>query len=50
MALAWLLHNRHVTSVIIGASSLAQLKDNLKAGENTDFAADELALIEKILS
>lgn len=49
MALAWLLHNEQVTSVIIGTSSLTQLKDNLKAKDNANFSGEELALIEKIL-
>ena len=49
MALAWLLHNEQVTSVIIGTSSLNQLKDNLKAKDNANFSAEELTLIEKIL-
>ncbi|MDH6307614.1 aryl-alcohol dehydrogenase-like predicted oxidoreductase [Dysgonomonas sp. PFB1-18] len=49
MALAWLLHNRQVTSVIVGTSSLNQLKDNLKAKENAEFSAEEMNLIEKIL-
>lgn len=50
MALAWLLHSKQVTSVIIGTSSLAQLKDNLKAKENAVFSNDELVLIENILA
>lgn len=50
MALAWLLHNEDVTSVIIGTSSLNQLKDNLKATDNKHFNFDELDLIEKILA
>lgn len=50
MALAWLLHNEHVTSVIIGTSSLGQLKDNLKAKENSSFSENELILIEQILA
>ena len=33
VALAWLLHQRGVTSVIIGANKMAQLEDNLKAAE-----------------
>lgn len=49
MALAWLLHNEQVTSVIIGTSSLNQLKDNLKAKDNANFSVEELTLIEKIL-
>lgn len=50
MALAWLLHNEKVTSVIIGTSSLTQLKDNLKARENADFSDEELNIIERILA
>ncbi len=42
MALAWVLKDEMVTSVIIGASSVAQLADNLKAIENTKFTAEEL--------
>lgn len=49
MALAWQLQNKHVTSVIVGTSSLNQLKDNLKAADNTHFTSDELDLIENIL-
>ena len=33
VALAWLLHQPHVTSVIIGAKKMSQLKDNLQAVE-----------------
>jgi L-glyceraldehyde 3-phosphate reductase len=50
MALAWLLHNKHVTSVIVGTSSLNQLKDNLKTQDNSYFTGEELALIEAILA
>ena len=49
MALAWLLKDRRVTSVIIGASSVAQLDYNLNALQNTSFAVEELAEIEAIL-
>lgn len=49
MSLAWLLKDDLVTSVIIGASSVAQLADNLKAIENTDFSAEELEKIKKII-
>lgn len=45
MALAWLLANKHVTSVLVGASSTGQLSDSLKALDNTAFTADELAAI-----
>lgn len=49
MALAWLLKDERVTSVLIGASKPAQLADSLKALDNIDFAADELIKIEEIL-
>lgn len=49
MALAWLLKDKRVTSVIIGASSVDQLKDNLNALNNTAFTHDELSAIENIL-
>lgn len=49
MALAWVLNHKFVTSVIVGASSVAQLQDNLKAVDNTHFSAEELAVIESIL-
>ena len=42
MALAWVLKDEMVTSVIIGASSIAQLDDNLKAIKNTTFTAEEI--------
>jgi L-glyceraldehyde 3-phosphate reductase len=50
MAIAWLLKDHRVTSVLIGASSLAQLDDNLSCLKNLDFSADELIAIEKILA
>ncbi|MEG1749477.1 MAG: aldo/keto reductase [Tannerellaceae bacterium] len=50
MALAWLLRDKRVTSILVGASSVAQLTDNLKALSNIAFSADELAAIEEILS
>ena len=49
MALAWLLSDKRVSSVIIGASSVAQLADNLKAVENINFAPEELSKISEIL-
>ena len=48
MALAWDLKDDLVTSVIVGASSVRQLDDNLKAIRNTEFNAEELELINKI--
>ncbi|MBO9658418.1 MAG: L-glyceraldehyde 3-phosphate reductase [Chitinophagaceae bacterium] len=49
MALAWVLKDKRVTSVLIGASSVKQLDDNLEAMRNTGFEAGELAEIEEIL-
>ena len=48
MAVAWLL-NKEVTSVIIGASSVAQLDDNLHAIDNIAFSEEELKQIEQIM-
>ena len=49
MALAWVLKDNMVTSVIIGASSVGQLTDNLKAIDNTTFSAEELESIYQIV-
>lgn len=49
MALAWILRRPEVTSVIIGASSVAQLQDNLKAREHLAFTTEELSELETIL-
>lgn len=50
MAIAWLLKDQRVTSVLIGASSVAQLDDNLHALHNKTFSAEELEAIETILA
>lgn len=50
MALAWLLHDERVTSVIIGTSSVAQLDDNLRTLDRLDFSPEELTAIEAILA
>jgi aryl-alcohol dehydrogenase-like predicted oxidoreductase len=47
VALAWLLHQRHVTSVIIGAKTRAQLDDNIAAGE-LRLTADELSALNAV--
>ena len=47
VALAWLLHQPHVTSVIIGAKSRAQLDDNLAAA-NLKLTAEDLAGLDKV--
>ena len=49
MALAWVLRRDEVTSVLIGASSTAQLEDNVKAIDGPKFAPGELEAIERIL-
>ena len=46
MALAWILRDGTVTSVLIGASKPAQILSNIKALENTSFTAEELAEID----
>jgi len=49
MALAWVLRQPAVTSALIGASSVAQLEDNLGALGNLSFSSQELDSIESIL-
>lgn len=49
MALAWVLKAKSVTSVIIGASRLSQIAENVGTINNLDFTADELAQIDKII-
>ncbi len=48
MALAWLLKDGAVTSVLIGASKSKQILDNIKAVNNTVFSGEELAEIDRI--
>jgi len=50
MALAWLLKDPRVTSVLIGASSVAQLEDNLNTLKILNFTGDELNRIKSILA
>ena len=50
MALAWLLKDERVTSVLIGASSSAQLLDSVDCLKNLAFTEDELLKIENILN
>ncbi|HSM69474.1 MAG TPA: aldo/keto reductase, partial [Xanthomonadales bacterium] len=48
-ALAWCLHNPHVSSVITGASRVSQVQENLQALEFVDrFTPDVLAEIDRI--
>jgi L-glyceraldehyde 3-phosphate reductase len=47
MALSWALRDKRVTSVLIGAISVAQLEENLAAAGHSEFADDELAAIDR---
>jgi L-glyceraldehyde 3-phosphate reductase len=47
LALAWTLRDPRVTSTLIGASSVAQLEDNVGAVQRLDFSDDELAQIDR---
>jgi len=47
MAISWALRDKRVTSVIVGASSVEQLDDNLAATQNLSFEAAELAAIDE---
>jgi len=49
MALAWVLKDHRITSVLIGASSVRQLEDNVAALEKLAFADEELEMIRNIL-
>ena len=47
MAIAWALRDPRVTSVLIGASSVAQLEQNVTALDHLEFTADEIAAIDR---
>jgi L-glyceraldehyde 3-phosphate reductase len=47
MAIAWTLRDERVTSALIGASSVAQLDENLAALDNLEFSEEELATIDQ---
>lgn len=49
MALAWILKDERITSVLVGASRPEQLADSLKCLDHLDFSEEELASIEGIL-
>ncbi len=49
MALSWVLHNKAVTTVLIGASRPEQIVENAECIKKIEFTADEISLIEKIL-
>jgi L-glyceraldehyde 3-phosphate reductase len=50
MALAWVLRDDRITSALIGASSVAQLEDNIAVLERLDFSDEELAEIDRYAS
>jgi L-glyceraldehyde 3-phosphate reductase len=50
LALAWALRDERVTSLVIGASSVEQLEQNVGALRNPDLSADELARIDALLT
>jgi L-glyceraldehyde 3-phosphate reductase len=50
LALSWLLKDKRITSVLIGASSVQQLEDNLDALKAPRFTEEELSAIEVILA
>jgi len=47
LALSWALRDQRVTSVVIGASSVAQLEENLAAAGRSDFTDEELVAIDR---
>lgn len=49
MALSWVLHNKSVSTVLIGASRPQQIRENVASIEKLDFSAEEIAEIEKTL-
>lgn len=49
MALAWVLRDQRVSSVLIGASKPAQITDSCRCLDNLSFSAEELGLIDEIL-
>ncbi len=50
MAIAWILRQPQVASVLIGASSANQLRENVKSIDNLEFSSEELKQIEAIIS
>ncbi|MBP3856277.1 MAG: aldo/keto reductase [Ruminiclostridium sp.] len=50
MAIAWLLHNEAVATVLVGASKPSQIQDNVSALDRLDFTESELEEIESVLA
>lgn len=49
MAVAWLLKDHRVTSVLVGVSKVSQLQDNIEAIKNIEFSKEEIEKIDSIL-
>ncbi len=49
MALSWVLRNKEITSVLVGASKVSQIEESVKAIENLSFTDEELKIIDEIL-
>ena len=50
LAISWILNNNTITSVLIGASRISQLEENLSAIDNLSFTNEELEKIDMVLS
>jgi L-glyceraldehyde 3-phosphate reductase len=50
LALAWILRHKQMTSVLVGASSAAQIEENIRALDHPAFTADELKAIDEVLA
>jgi L-glyceraldehyde 3-phosphate reductase len=50
MALSWLLKDKRITTVLIGASSVQQLDNNIDALQNINYSKEDLEAIEKALA
>ena len=50
MALSWVLRDNRITSALIGASSAAQITENIQSINKTDFTTEELQKIDRILA
>ena len=49
MALAWILKNKQITSVLVGSSKVSQLKENINTLNNLTFTGEEITKIDQIL-
>ena len=50
MALSWVLRDERITSALVGASNLSQIKDNVKSVNQTSFSPEELQKLDRILA